>query len=227
MKTLTVAGVILLGCIAWTQALCQDATLEALVAKGAPTQPLSKHSGSLRSCYALFNTYPSGSPNLIVAGYADGYSGVLRMLSADRTASQVTTVAELSKQEYSLDGSDCELSIVDLSTKSSSSQLLSKVLQLDLYGLSGRGKSSWFFGWNGTAFVNLTPLENSPSPAPPVLMAYAADLEHSDAKQIISNGNSATDYLVWKYDGSAYVLDREITYAAQFTRAYPNRAYSG
>lgn len=221
MKMLRVAGVLLLCCVALSHALGQNQSVESLVASGAPTQPLSKHPGNLRSCNAVFSTYPSGSPSFIVAGYSDGYAGMLRMLSVDQAATQVTSVAELSKQQYSLDGSDCDLSVIDFSTSASSNQLLSKVIQFDLYGLSGRGKSSWFFAWNGTAFVNLTPLEqslDSDRPDTQMLMAYAADLEHGTAKQIISNGESDTDYLVWKFDGSSYVFEREITYAAQFIR---------
>lgn len=187
-----------------------------------------------QSCSAVYSSAADGTPLLIVAAYTDGAFGDLRMISIDPSTLQPTLVAEVPRTQYDLGGGECNLEIVNLSSLPANPSL-SKTVQLDFTGLSGRGEASWFFGWDGSKFVNFTPVEiayNTPPPSTLLFEAGPIDVEHTGVKQIMSNGDVDLHpgpdglfylpQLLWKFDGTTFVLEKTIVGAATFTRESGN-----
>ena len=185
------------------------------------------------SCYAVYSSSPDGVPLQIVAAYTDGSFGDLRMLSVDPSSFLASLVGEVPKSQYELGGAGCHLEIVNLGSLSTSPSL-SRVVQLDFPGLSGRGSATWFFEWDGSKFINLTPVEPDSKLPPDTMLAEAVpiDVEHTGVKQIISNGDVDLHpgpdglfylpQLLWKFDGTSFVQEKTLVEFPQFTRDQGN-----
>ena len=185
------------------------------------------------SCYAIFSSFSDGTPQLIAAVYTNGVFGHLLMLSVDSSSLQVSVLADITKPQYLLGGAGCDLEIVNLAPTSAGSPL-SQVLQLDLPGLSGQGSGTWFFEWDGSKFINLTPIEADYNLPPDTVLfnAWPVDVEHSGVKQIISVGDAdlfpgpdgitVIPRQLWKFDGTSFVPEKTLAEFAEFTREKGN-----
>lgn len=223
--------------VGWPRAAAQQTVdLRATVQQFMPSYMLGELDPveAPQSCSAVYSSAADGTPLLIVAAYTDGAFGDLRMISIDPSTLQPTLVAEVSKTQYDLGGGECNLEIVNLSSLPANPSM-SKAVQLGFTGLSGRGEASWFFGWDGSKFVNLTPVEvayNTPPPSTLLFEAGPIDVEHTGVKQIISNGNVDLHpgpdglfyipQLLWKFNGTTFVLEKTLVEAATFTRESGN-----
>lgn len=184
------------------------------------------------SCSAVFSSMQDGTPQLVAAAYTNGAFGHLRMLSVDSQTLQVTVLADVSKPHYLLAGAGCRMDLVDLSG-TSGSKSLSKVLQIDFPGLSGRGSATWFFEWDGDKFINLGPIKAAHKLPPDSLlyMAYPLDLDHSGPFEIVSLGDgdlqpdpttgiwNLPTKLVWHFNGTSFVQERTLINVTSFTRS--------
>src|SRR5690349_3221840 len=211
-------------------------SIAQVVAQGYPSDiDITPQVAGPDSCHAVLSSYSDGTPHLVAAAYTNGVFGHLRMLSVNSDTLTVSVLADVTKSQYMLGGAGCHLEIVSLSTSSLVSPL-SQVLDLDLPGLSGQGASSWFFKWDGSNLVNLTPVEIEYSTPPPDTLLYEAwpvDVEHTGVKQIISNGDidlhpgpdglSAFPKQLWKFDGTSFVLEKTLVLLQQFTRDKGNQ----
>lgn len=211
----------------------QSLNVDAVVQKFMPDYMVGEPDpvSGPNSCYAVYSSSSDGTPTSVVAAYTDGAFGDLRMISISPTTLQGTVIAEVSRSQYHMAGAGCNIEIVRLS----SSAPLSQVIQLELPGLSGRGEADWFFEWDGTKLINLGPI-SAPRRIPPrTLLSDAApiDIEHQSVKQIISNGDVdlhpgldgllVRPYLIWKFDGTVFAVEKTLVQAVSFTRGTGNQ----
>lgn len=208
-------------------------SLSQIVSQGVPSDiNITPQVAGPDSCSTLFSAFPDGTPQLVSAAYTNGVFGHLRMLSVDSQTLQVSVISDVAPSQYLLAGAGCRMTLRSLSGTSGST-LLSNVLQIDFPGLSGQGKASWFFAWDGSRFINLGPTAPVPNSPPDTLLYVASpmDLDHNGALQIISLGDgdlhpdettgiwNLPPHLVWSFNGTSFIQERSLVELSTFGRS--------
>jgi hypothetical protein len=136
--------------LASVHAVAQGADPEAIVDQFYPQSliDVSQQLGipfSRNQCVAVYDTDADGGPRTIVAGYSNGYRGIVRVLRPNGAAFSV--VAEPVGYEFS--GHQCDITLVDIDGDGAKEVRVSYLERI--------GSVDWIFGWNGQQLLDLTP----------------------------------------------------------------------
>jgi hypothetical protein len=206
--TLTLLGVLLIGSSATGQ------TPQDIVNQFYPTDRLRPATmDDRRSCYAIFSTLPSGEPAVIVAGYSDTASAVLRVLGVDQNGS----FQALRDSTVTLYGIDCTIKLVDLDSNSPPEILL------EFSGV--KGSAMWVFRWTGVDLFNLTAMNNGSVASSLLTNAAISDLYHDGTLQLVAfdgerpsqtDGRYETANEVFRLGSTGYEHDKYIVAYSQY-----------
>jgi hypothetical protein len=175
-----------------------------------------------KTCHAVYQVLSNGEPQVIIAGYADGYQGTIKVLT--RKSPGVYTVAYEPAGLF-LGGIDCRIELVDVDGDG--------INEVHVSFTSARGiDGDWIFKWDGLQLRSIGPMSQRKGIAHTKLAnASIEDLYHDGTMAIFSvsltpppiDASVPTTpdslYLLYRLSGGKYVLDTPVVEIADFPRA--------
>lgn len=169
------------------------------------------------SCFAVFDTLPSGDPKTIIAGYAEGGIQVIQE-QGDGSHGVVFQLTE----EFLLGGLKCRMRLIDLDGDGTN-EIKASFTGMRIF------TADWYFRWDGLQLINLGPTTQDPPPYTVLSTTGLADLDHDGTLEILSQGDSSLlpteegfvptpPVEVYKSLGGPYTFDRTLASLGMFVR---------
>jgi hypothetical protein len=173
-SSLCVVGLVVCGLLAQTT----DGDLQAVVDRFYPLERLHPATpGERYTCYGVLESTSTDGPSLVIAGYTDRSTGVIRVLRrGDRGTFDV--VAE-NPDAWVLSGTDCDVRLQDLDFDGRQEAIV--------YFLGVRASTGWILKWDGGKLVSLTPTTSSAGRDSSLLLSPTVyDLDHQSSLRVVA-----------------------------------------
>jgi len=198
----------------------QAQDLSAIVAQYYPTALTEEvvsvrgAEGPRKQCFATLESAPTGAAQVIVAGYTNTLSGVVRVLRATANGFELATEAD--GEDFG--GWGCESEAIDLNNDGRKEAVV--------HFETGNSSEDWVFRWDGVNLQNISPMITDVSGLAGTKLANTSfvDVDGDHMLEAFSSHLPLREGQplpgeIYRLAGGAFVLDRPIVAMRSFERA--------